>query len=210
MQDEQTQKPAESPVSEPKKKKSGKLLPVILGLLLLVAAGLAVWLWMSCQNDQKKAESDTKDLQNKVETLEKQLEEEQAKSDDNTSAGDSCPAVSQSLKDNIKDAVGSKNYAALQGYMTDPITVIYAGTEFGGAKTPAEAVSAMEYLNNGTAPWDFNLPAATLAGYRAGSYKQYFPADGYVGRAANTQVASFGFKCGKINLFFTSINDDSL
>lgn len=202
------------PAKSPRQKKLPKWLKVLLVLMLFVLIGLLLWLWLTCRANEADLQNKNKGLESQVEELTKQLEAEKKKSasgESSTSEPNACPAPSQALKDAIRDAVTSRNYAALESHMTNPITVVYAASEFGGPKTPAEAVAAMAYLSNGTAPWDFNLPAATIAGYQASeAYGQYFPAGAAVGKAANDHVASFGFKCDKINLFFTAINDDLL
>ncbi|KKQ96867.1 MAG: hypothetical protein UT56_C0001G0025 [Candidatus Levybacteria bacterium GW2011_GWB1_39_7] len=60
--------------------------------------------------------------------------------------------------ENIKASVESKNYAALEGYMTDKVSVILYATECCGLILRQEAISQMAYLNNGKAPWDFSYP----------------------------------------------------
>jgi len=58
----------------------------------------------------------------------------------------------------------------------------------------------LKYLDNATDPWDFALPAATLAAYQTGGYKQYFPTTALVGKSANKYVVSFQFDSnGKIS-----------
>lgn len=195
-----------------KKKLSGKYKKLLVILLLLILIGAIVWLWLACAKKERDLESKNKDLQSEVQDLRKQLKEEKksAVNADENNEADACPAVGDDLKQNIQDAVASKNYAALQGFMTNPVTVVYAATEFGGPKTPAEAVSAMDYLNNGTAPWDFNLPAATIAGYADGDYEQYFPEGAFVGRASDDMVVSFSFSCGEISQVFISVQEEIL
>lgn len=58
--------------------------------------------------------------------------------------------------ENIKASVESKNYAALEGYMTNKVSVILYASECCGLISKQEAVSQMDYLNNGKAPWDFS------------------------------------------------------
>lgn len=60
--------------------------------------------------------------------------------------------------ENIKASVESRNYAALEGYMTSKVSVILYASECCGLISKQEAVSQMSYLNNGKAPWDFSYP----------------------------------------------------
>lgn len=83
------------------------------------------------------------------------------------------------------------NTAALEGYMTDPVTVVLAASEKGGPVTPAQAVQDLNYLSGATDPWDFNLSAVTLASYKNGFYGQYFGDMTVVGKSANDYVVSF-------------------
>lgn len=120
--------------------------------------------------------------------------------------------ISASLKENTAAAISSGNTAALEGYMTSSVNVVIAGSEKSGAESAALAVKDLDYLNSGTAPWDFDLPAATLTTYQNGFYKQYFTADAtIVGQAANGYVVSFGVNAsGKIDTVFMSASTDQL
>ena len=213
MEDQPPEATPDRPANE-KKKQSGKQLKIAMGVLLLVLVGLLIWFWLMCNKKERDLENKNKDLQGQVQDLRKELKEakkkSQAANDGETNSEAACPAVSDDLKANIRDAVTSENYAALEGHMTNPITVVYAATEFGGPKTPAEAVSALDYLSNGTAPWDFNLPPATITGYADGDYAQYFPDGAYVGRASDSLVVSFAFECDQINQIFISIQEEIL
>lgn len=206
--------PAGGPVQPAYKDKkfSNKHKKILIVVVILLLIGLIIWLWMACNKKEQDLERKNKDLQSEVLDLKKQLKDQKKSGADehDDDEANACPAVSDDLKQSIQDAVASKNYAALQASMTDPVTVVYAATEFGGPKTPAEAVTAMDYLNNGTAPWDFNLPAAIIAGYADGDYEQYFPEGAFVGRASDDMVVSFSFSCGKINQIFISVQEEIL
>jgi cytoskeletal protein RodZ len=200
--------PAQKYKSKPNKRKK-----ILVLLIVLILVALLIWLWYACNKKENDLQKQNKDLKEQVQDLRKELQDEKKKAhtnSDEASEGDTCPAVSDSLKANIRDTVDSENYAALQASMTDPITVVYAATEFGGPKTPVEAVTALDYLSNGTAPWDFNLPAATIAGYADGDYAQYFSDGVYVGRASDGMVVSFDFECGQINQIFISVQEEIL
>ena len=207
------QRPASAP-SEPahRSKPTLKLVLTIVILLLLLALGWVIWQWWLCSDHHKQADDEKKQLQIQIDGLKKELNEAK-QSAGNSGSTTPCTAgtASQSLKENISAAITSKNTAALEGYMASAVTVVIAASEKGGTETPAQATQSVEYTHSGTAPWDFNLSAATVNGYKAGFYKQYFPEGAYVGKAANSQVVSFGFDCSnKINLIFMSASDDLL
>lgn len=120
-------------------------------------------------------------------------------------------AISDSLKENIAAAIQSQNTAALEGYMADSVTVVIAASEKGGAETAAQAVSDLDYLKNGTSPWNFALAPDVLTNYGNGFYKQYFGDRTVVGKSDNDYVVSFHVNdSGKIDTVFMSINADLL
>lgn len=188
---------------------------VVLIVLLMLAAGWLAWLVRECRADHQRAAATNTQLQSKIDGLTKQLAAAKKSSSATTNASDmpACRnvAVSQDLKDNITAAVSSKNYAALAGYMAAAVNVVIAASEKGGTETPTQAVADMAYLGTGTEPWNFTPPAADMAAFRAGDYKQYFPADAYVGEAANHLTVSFGFDdCAKIDQVFMAATSDLL
>ena len=65
------------------------------------------------------------------------------------------------LQENIKDGINSGNTQALASFMTDPVNVILQATECCGPKSPAEAVSQLAYIKEGT-PFDFSENSATV------------------------------------------------
>lgn len=58
----------------------------------------------------------------------------------------------------IEDSVKSKNYAALEGYMAENVSVTLASSECCGTLSQSKAISQLSYLDNGTPPWDFTYP----------------------------------------------------
>lgn len=117
----------------------------------------------------------------------------------------------QATNESIANAVKNKDYASLQSLMAGSVNVVVAGSEKSGYESPAQAVSDLSYLDRGTAPWNFIVPAATLSTWKAGFYKNYFTGTVDVGEAANTVVVSFGFdSAGKINVVFMAASADLL
>ena len=212
---QETPAPAPAPLKPPKAK-SGKGLTiafVVVALILLGAIGYLLWQWTILSGDNAKLQSDNQSLQTNVASLTKQLADaKKAAADAAKTPVKTCDGtVTASLKENIHDAISSKNTAALEGYMASSVTVVVAASGKGGAETPAQAVADLDYVSGGTTPWDFNLSAATLATYKAGDYKNYFSATSYAGKSANNYVVSFDFDdCAKIDTVFMTNSADLL
>jgi hypothetical protein len=198
------------PMQLPGKKKSTSIVVTIIIVLLVAALGYLGWQWWTLGQDKARLENDVQTLNIEINNLKAQLAAKAAEK--KVAAPKPCDGtITQDLKDNIRDAVSSKNLAALASYMTNPVTVILAASEGLGPRTPDQAVTDMEYINMGTAPWDFNLSAATLATYEAGFYKDYFDDNTVVGKSANKYVVSVDFdNCAKINKVFMTGSEDQL
>lgn len=129
-----------------------------------------------------------------------------------TASPSATPAItiSAALKENMAAAISSKNTAALEGYMAASVHVVNtAGKNV--SETPAQAVADVDFVSAGTAPWNFNLSAATLTSYKSGAYGTYFGDGTYVGKSANNYVISFGVNsAGKIATVFMAQNANLL
>lgn len=220
--EETDQKPDNSESKKESKKDKGgkkdlikKILAILLALLLLLAASYGGY-WYKGQ--QAKKESDEKQQQiDKLEEEKKKTEEELAaekskkSSDSDSESSATKTKPSESDLENIEASITSGNTAALEGYMASKVNVIMAATECCGSRTPAQAIGDLQYIEAGTDPWNFSLPAATIASYQAGYYSSYFPADALVGKSANDYVVSFTFDSnGDIDGIFMAINADLL
>ena len=166
---------------------------------------------MQLQSSKDKEQQLNKEKQQ----LQQQVDE--LKKDDGSAAGGTeetaCTYTpSASFKENIKAALDSKNTAAFETYVTDPVKYVLAASEFGGNRTAAQAATDLEYTHSATGPWDFNLPAATVDGYDAGFYTDYFDDDTLVGKAASGMVVAFEFNCdgSKISEIFVAADEDLL
>lgn len=179
----------------------------VMAALILLAFGVAggyMWRDKEAGNLDKLRTDEISSLQQKNAKLENDIAE--AKS---TIVGSKAPSAA--AQENIKDAIKSGNTAALEGYMSSSVNVILAASEAYGAQTPTQAIKDLEYLDDATDPWDFDLPAATLDSYQAGDYKQYFPATALVGKSADDFVISFQFdSSAKISGIFMTSNADLL
>ncbi len=185
-----------------------KWLLIILALLLLLgAAAYFWWQWQECLKNEEALKKDKQQLQSQIDTL--------SKTEDKTTEEPKAVCVESPTtfyKENIKAALDTKNTAVFATYTTNPVKFVLAASEKGGNETPDEAAQSIEYTHSATGPWDFTLPAATIAHYDAGFYTDYFDANTYVGRAASGMVAAFDFDCstGKISQIFIAADDDLL
>jgi type II secretory pathway pseudopilin PulG len=182
---------------------------IVLVVLLLAGAG---YLWWQLQSAKKTAEQ----LDREKQQLQSQVDAQGEESDESAAGGTEETACTYTpgatLKDNIKAALDTQNTAAFATYTTDPVKYILAASEFGGDITPTEAATSLEYTHSATAPWDFNLAPATIAGYDAGFYTDYFEANTLVGKAASGMVVAFEFSCdgSKISDIFVAADEDLL
>lgn len=166
---------------------------------------------MQLQSSKDKEQQLNKDKQQ----LQQQVD--QLKKDDGSGAAgieeSACTNTpSASFKENIKAALDTENTAVFETYVTDPVKYVLAASEFGGDRTAAQAATDLEYTHSATAPWDFNLSAATIAGYDASGYTDHFGDNTLVGKAASGMVIAFDFNCDgtKINKIFVAADDDEL
>lgn len=198
----------------PKKSSSGKgkkwLKGIFFALLFaaLGAAGGYYYADMKAQDELDAKVQEVADLKVEKAKLEKDLADAKEASKKTTTVVSA--EVSQEQIDNMIDAVGSGNYAALEDYLANPVKVIIAASEGLGDRTPMQALTDLKYLDD-SGTWNFDLPAATLAAYRAGDYKQYFPTKAIIGKSSEGKVVAFGFNSeAKINLIFLAANEDLL
>jgi hypothetical protein len=188
---------------EPTPQKPGSNLAILLSLLLLLLlAGAGYWGWQAWQQRQAS----------ESESSSEPTPAEPAPAEPTTPPATPPPAeISASLRENIEASINTMNTAALEGYMTDPVTVILAASECCGSRTPAQAVADLNYLSGATDPWDWNLSAATLAEYKNGFYGQYFSDMTVVGQSANDYVVSFTINSdNKITTIFYTNSADLL
>ena len=221
----ETSQPTEDikPVEEVKNPKTGKkkILKILLFILLiLVIAALsasAAYYWRdnTAKDAKTKQDAEISALQKEKTSLKQQL----ADAKDATAAGDETTCTpttpSATVISNIKASITSGNTAALGGYMAASVNVILAATEGIGPSTPAAAVSSVtnfiDFSTDASHSWNFSLPAATLAAYRAGGYSTYFPSDAVIGKSADGKVISFSFDCdAKIKKVFMAGSSELL
>lgn len=200
---------------------SWRLTTIIISVLLIGALGWQTWQVKQAQSQLAADQNSIVQLQSKVDDLTRQLAaakkttsplpSSQASSSGTTPTTPAPTVPSQATKDSIMSAVKNKDYASLQTAMASSVDVVVAASGKTGYESPAQAVSDLSYLDRGTQPWGFTVPAATLGAWQAGFYKNYFVGTVYVGEATNKVVVSFGFdSAGKIKLIFMAASADLL
>jgi hypothetical protein len=186
------------------KKPVGIWIMLVALIMALGAIGWLLWMLMNCNTQHTKHEADKKALEAQVAALQAQLAA-------GGSGGVCNPMVTDALKTTIRSAVDTQDYTLLIPHMTSSVNVILAASEGVGPRTPEQAVEDMAYLNEGTSPWDFALPAATIAAWEAGFYADYFDENTFTGRASNGMVVVFDFNdCGKMSEVFMAANEELL
>jgi hypothetical protein len=109
------------------------------------------------------------------------------------------PGLSAADRENVEDAISSGNTAAIEGYLSDPVRVILMATECCWDISRADAVAQLSYVTGAPGPWNFDLPAATVAPWHTNTYYGYlFTGDDITGRAADGTIVSFGIEGGQI------------
>lgn len=206
------QKAPESKVKINKKLPLKKILMVLLGLLLLAGSAYGGYWYRD-----RSAKKDSDEHHSEIEALEKKVEELEAADETSTEATDSEVTAETSVSPtadqlaNIEDSISSGNTAALEGRMATSVNVVIAASEGLGARTITQAIGDLDYVIDLNATWDFSLSAATLDGYAAGDYAQYFPDGALVGKSSEDKVVSFIFDAdAKIKTIFMSVNSDIL
>jgi len=106
------------------------------------------------------------------------------------------PSAAQSQ---IKAALTSKNYAALESYMNENVSFILYASECCGEITATEAASQLSYLDSATAPWDFDQNNPIITKVKTQYASEYGAL--FIGIASNEYLAAFGLgENGKINI----------
>jgi hypothetical protein len=208
MKNEKNVVDVSTPVYKKKKVKTGYL--VALGITVAITALVGVYVWQTNEAKKKSDEytSQIKELEAKIAAFEAATK----KTETENSQKRTVASPSAEVTANVIDAVGSKNYAALEAYMADSVNVILAASEGIGARTPAQATNDLKYLDAATAPWDFSLPAATIASWRAGDYGRYIPATNtIIGKSSDGYVVVFAFDSdNNVTSIFMAVNDELL
>jgi len=172
------------------KTKSNYLVPVLIATVVLLAVSTLYfgWQYKQLKDEKNQAQSQIDALNKQVSSFLKGLVDKTSPTP--TPTPTTTTVIAKSMKDNVSAAISSKNTAALEGYMAPSVNVILAASEGIGPQTPAQAINDLAYLNSATSPWDFNLPASTIAKYSSGQYYgKYFGSNTIVGESANKYLS---------------------
>ena len=208
--DQQTQTPEKIKVSRkfPTKKILTVSLLVLVMLALLAGAGYGGY-YLRGRKTSSENQTVIDALEKKVSNLEKAADSTDTTDTEPTTDTTVLPTADQLA--NIEASISSGNTAALEGRMATSVTVVIAASEGMGPRTVTQAIGDLDYVIDLAATWDFSLTAATLDGYAAGDYGQYFPDGALVGKSSEDKVVSFIFDAdAKIKTIFMSINSDIL
>jgi len=179
-----------------------------IGVLL---AGM--WYYQQLKVDELNNQKDevTKQLQESRDSQKKTEEELASAQKELASSSTTVTVVPPLLKQNVEAAVSSGNYAAIDGYLADKVSYAIAASSGQGTLTKTQAIKQLEYLNSGTAPWNFNIATATLTKYKSGAYSTYLNDDVIFGVSGNKYFVSFRLDSNnKIDQFFISSSTDLL
>lgn len=184
-------------------KKAAKVTGLVLLILILIAAaGFGSYWWRG--NLAENREAELEDNINNLETEVERLENEDA-SDSEESEKE------ESLANVIETAFSEEDYSQLEPHMSESVSVVRAGTDGQGPKSPSEAVENIEEYLADTNEWEFDLPQSELVDYRNGPYAQYFPAGVHAGNSEEDYVVAFSFNdSGAIAGVFMAVNEDLL
>lgn len=116
-------------------------------------------------------------------------------------------ADAAAARESLAASIASGNTAALASWVTDPVQVTIAASEFSEPQTPDQAAAAVDYVVDLTATWDFALPEATIDLYRAGFYTAYFPEDVLVGLSSTGAVIAFTMSGAEASAIFMCIDE---
>ena len=195
----------------PSKKKSKKKKTLLVGgiiLLALITISIVAYLLYGRLLDQlDKKQEELTYISTQYYQLKKDNEELNKKL---LAATEGTAGMSQSTRTAITTAISNKNYRAIEQYIQDNVLVVIAASDGVGRRSPEQAVSDLKFIDDASQPWNFNLPAETLANYKDGDYKQYFPNSAIVGKSADGKIISFSTTPGgKISVIFMC-EDESL
>lgn len=120
------------------------------------------------------------------------------------------PSISPAAKNSIISAVELKLLGNLSSRYAKRVHVVVTG----GINITVASDQVLSYLNalaGAQNPWNWNIPASTLAAWQQGPYGQYFTGNVLVGESSNGYVVSFGFdQNGDISTVFIATNADLL
>lgn len=120
------------------------------------------------------------------------------------------PAEVAAARESLAASISSGNTAALASWVTDPVQVTIAASEFSEVLAPFEAAAQATYIVDLAATWNFALPEATIDQYRGGDYGAFFPDDVLVGLSSSGRVVAFTMTGARASAMFMCIDEQLL
>ncbi len=128
-----------------------------------------------------------------------------------TEPSEPAPDPGADLAATLSAAVSGGDTDALDTVFADPVRVVIASSEADSQVSPVDAVVALDYVQPGVGTWDWELPAATIDGYRASEYyRDLFPAEVIVGKSSEGPVVAFSPQDGKVVAILMAIDEQLL
>ncbi len=178
-----------NPRAQGRRRKARKFFSVVFVVLLLVGVGAGVYVWQ--QQEMKKLKQTHSEeidvLHTTIEALKQEIGSAQSSNGSSEATNESYGA----LKEIIEKAVKGQTYIELSTHMTNPVNITLAASEGLGARTPAQALEDIKFLNSARGEWSFDIPAVTLTQWRGGSYAQYVPENAVIGVSSDGYVVIF-------------------
>jgi hypothetical protein len=105
--------------------------------------------------------------------------------------------ISDELMLRLEESITSDNTAALEQDFAATVLVTIAASEFSENRSPAEAVSDLDYIADFDG-WSFPIDDETLAAAKAGTYGHFILGTPFGGTTTNGDFVVFGVEDGQI------------
>ncbi len=193
---------SQTPIIEVSKPRSKCKWVVFLLVILLLASSAGIYYWMSQQANKQLQSRDNQinQLSQQKTELQRQLEDEKAKSAQALTENSACKAPDEKAVNSIKGLLSSRNLKPLEKLMADELTVVSTGSNDSNNRKPAETITDLNEFIKNSGNWDFKLSPDTLTLYKKGKFSKYFTESSVVGKSKSGKVIALSFDCNaKIN-----------
>lgn len=215
---DQIEQSEDQPLAPGKSSKKGSkhvVTAIVVGVVCALLAAGGTWYYMDTQATKQQQASQAKidDLTKKNQELTKANQKlvTAAKAAAKTTTTTATVVADPALKTKLTETMNSGNTAAIESNMAASVSYATAASGNVGTTGPVGAVQQLDYFKDSKVPWNFDIPAATLNTYKAGSYKDYLADDVYFGASADGMFVSFRTNsAGKIDQIFMAASVDLL
>lgn len=114
------------------------------------------------------------------------------------------PTQAINIDENVKAAIESKNYTALEGYMTPSVNVLLHASECCGIQTKTQAIAQLDYLNKSQTPWNWDQSSNLIKQIKLANPTTF--GKGTVGIANNEYTVSYEVTSDKITAIYLSVS----